>query len=232
MSRSSKSRRYVSSLETLETRVVLSSSPVETLNSAALMNLQPARMSARFIQAQNQALPLAPGSGNYQARPRRITPNQRLIDQVNDSFASFQNDYLPVLSVYLNSSSTSDTKFQGSMKSYLQQRTKLLSQELVRTLLLVPGFGKKQVNGGIPLMTFLDRKILGDVNSPSANQTTDRALSLYNSLASLLPETKPAEGSEPIFTSGAINAIQAANAATINAMGYAAYNTFGKPAHS
>jgi len=244
MSRSSKSRRYVSSLETLETRVVLSSSPVETLNSTALINLQPARMSAKFIQSQNQALTLAPGVGNYQARPRRITPNQRLIDQVNNSFASFQNDYLPVFSVYLINApltASSDGKIDpatAAMNNYLSQRTKLLSQELVRTLLLVPGFGKKQVNGGVPIMTFLDRKILGSINAVVANGTTtpapstEQSLSLFNSLNKLIPGSKPAEGTLPIYTSGAINAIQAANSATINAMGYAAYNTFGKPSHA
>lgn len=235
MSRSSKSRRYVWSLESLETRVVLSSSPVETLNSAVLMNLQPARISARSTLAQNQPLPLAPGSGNYQARPRRITPNQRLVDQVNNSFASFQNDYLPVFSIYLNSNfeqTKPDDLKKTSMANFLSQRTKLLSQELTRTLVLVPGFASKQKNGGVPLMTFLDRKILGTINSQTVSTTpTELSLSLYDSLLNLIPINKPVTGTEPIYTTGAINAIQAANAATINAMGYAAFNTFGKPAH-
>ncbi len=227
MPRSSKSRRFMSSLETLESREVLASTTLDLVSSTNLARFLPARLSGRMAHSEN-AMPLPPGSGNYQARPRRISPNQRLIDQVNNSFTSFQNDYLPVFSIYLTNSV--DANSTSAMKSYLSQRTKLLSQELTRTLVLVPGFASKQINGGVPLMTFLDRKILGSINS--STPSGDQQLSLYNSLATLIPDAKPQSGTEPIYTSGAINAIQAANAATINAMGYAAFNTFGKPMHA
>jgi hypothetical protein len=227
MSRSSKSRRFSTSLESLESREVLTATSLDLLNSTNLSRLLPSRHTAKMAQSENPSL-LKPGSGNYQARPRRITSNQRLIDQVNNSFTSFQNDYLPVLSIYLNNAV--DENSADAMKSYLSQRTKLLSQELTRTLVLVPGFASKQKNGGVPLMTFLDRKILGSINAQNPNG--NQQLSLYDSLANLIPAKAPSPGTEPIYTSGAINAIQAANAATINAMGYAAFNTFGKPLNS
>ena len=234
MSRASKSRRFSTSLETLESREVLTATSIELLNPTNLSRILPARLAARMSQSESTPL-LSPGSGNYQARPRRITPNQRLIDQVNNSFSSFQNDYLPVLSIYLNSNipdpSSSTNAKNTSMGNYLSQRTKLLSQELTRTLVLVPGFATKQKNGGVPLLSFMDNKILGTINSPASNSATAQSISLYDSLITLIPVNKPVSGTEPIYISGAINAIQAANAATINAMGYAAFNTFGKPAH-
>lgn len=221
--------RVVASVEQLDVRVVLTVSTAGLLQPPALVHLHAARMAARNVQAGSISTLMAPGVGNVQARPTRITPNQRLVDQINQSFTSFQNDYLPILNVYLNNSSFT-TEQAKEMKTYLQQRTKLLSQELTRTLVHVPGFATKQQNGGVPLMTFLDRKILGAIDQTKG--TAEQSLSLFNSLEGLLPATKPAEGTATIYSTGAINAIQAANTATLNAMGYAAYNVFGKPAHA
>jgi len=213
-------------LEELESKVVLSTAGVGELNQAVLVDLKGARNVHRQILPIS-GTSLSAGTGNYVSRPTRISPNQRLMDQVNTAFQSFQNDYLGVFNVYLNSNASGS----AAMQSYLQLRTKQLSQELIPTLVLVPGFAKKQIRGGVPLITFLDRKILGDIGSATPNNTDQ---SLYASLSRLIPASVSTGGDStaPIYTAGVINSIQAANTATINAMGYAAYNVFGKPSHS
>ena len=154
---------------------------------------------------------------------------------VNQAFDSFTRDYLQAQGTYLAPVKPPAVAASAPFATFIRERVRLLSQELVRAFAQVPGslnrlpstFGG--TGGSIVLQTFLRRQI-GDARG---RQSDGQPGTLLNSLLNNVPPagigTSPAT---TLYTLNATTAVETARAATINGVRFLVHNTFknGRPA--
>lgn len=146
--------------------------------------------------------------------------NTRVSDAIDRSFDSFTADYLDAQAAYL---ADSNAISQSAFIATTTQRVHLLQQELTQVLARVPGTLKRNIGANAnSLQQFLNRQISG---------TRPRSQSLLRTLIDKNTTVPPVGASGPsvtLYTLTAMNAIESARVATVNASKFSASGVFGK----
>jgi hypothetical protein len=154
-----------------------------------------------------------------------------VVDQVNQEFDSFTNDYLQAQGAYFatdSSNATNAANAERFFRSYIEQRLNLLAQQLIRTFTQLPG-SLNRLPGAPPGGSYVLQVFLRD----KINGTT--AGSLRTALAGNKVIPAPGTvtgGAATLYTEQALGAIETARAATLNASTFLLRHTFqnGRPA--
>ncbi len=157
---------------------------------------------------------------------RKTSRTALTIDQINQTFNSFTDDFLRAQGAYF-ASTASATDSKTLFRDFIKQRLNLLSQQLTRTFIQLPGSTTKLANPTAQQAIVVQAFLRGRITSNSAN-SLNRALAGTNTANSPIPPdpTQVAGSSVTLYTYQATSAIETARTATLNAAGYLINGTF------
>jgi len=157
---------------------------------------------------------------------RRSNRTALTIDQINEAFNSFTTDFLHAEGAYF-ASSASAAQSRVLFHDFIEQRLNLLSQQLTRTFIQLPGATAKLANPtseqAIVVQAFLRNRITGN----SANSLNRALAGTRPANNPIPPDPSSVSGSAlTLYTYQATSAIETARTATLNAAGYLVNRTF------
>lgn len=208
----------VTNLPQLETRIVMTSNATSIGPGVAddylyanLMNGQSSvgrRFAPNLVSAYSRGVHL------------KDAVNTRVSDAIDRSFDTFTSDYIEAQSAYL---ADKNLRSKDAFIATTTQRVVLLKQELTQILARVPGtLNRNTGSSANSLQQFLNRQIIG--NRP-------RSVSLLKTLTDTQTTVPPIDASGPsvtLYTLTAMNAIESARVATVNATKFSASGIFRK----
>jgi hypothetical protein len=158
-------------------------------------------------------MPAATGKLTISAR---TNPTLQVADQVNQTFDSFETDYLQAQGAYLaNGTSTAEVAF----RKYVSQRVELLATQLTRIFAHVPGaLSRSQTSspgGPVVVQSFLRTRING-----LASTNLIVALLGRRNIGGAVPPAGTSGTTATLYTDQAISAIETARTATLNSVGF------------
>lgn len=161
---------------------------------------------------------------NLSNRVRNL--NVAAVDQINQAFDRFTQDFLQAQGAYFASSQTQSAGDVASAKiyfrSFLVQRVNLLAQELTNVFVQLPGGVRRGSPNGPPVVqSFLRQRINGPASSTLTTQLAGRGPSQNQ-----IPNANTAGSAATLYTSFALTTIDTARATTLNASGYLLKGTF------
>ena len=190
------------------------------------------RLESRVVLSQFSAIgPAAVAPLNVSGRVRSL--NVAVVDQINQAYDRFTQDFLQAQGAYFAADRTGGTSdpqtAQRYFQSFIVQRIELLSQELTNVFVQLPGgVNRGGPNGSTIVQSYLRRRITGPARTTLVMQLAGRG---PRDAANLIPAPTTMGSPATLYTSSVLATIDASRAATLNASGYLLKSTFAKHHH-
>jgi len=160
-----------------------------------------------------------------------LHPNQNVLNrhqmamaaEVNQAFASFQNDYDQARATYFASivnQSTASTATTNAFKFYTTQRVSLLAQQLISSFLQYEPSTARQHGQPSTLQALINHRIIGINGGPTDG-------SLESSLQTTIPPAGTSAPTATLYSLSQDNAIAAAQVSILNGAGILRNGDFG-----
>ena len=184
------------------------------------------RLETRLVMSRGIGIaPAVVAPLNTSGRVRAL--NVAAIEQVNQAYDSFAQDYLSALGAYFGNGGSAAADPAGTLyfRRLVQQRIDLLSEQLTQVFVRLPsatkGGAAGSPRGSMPLQSFLRTRVNGNGDSSLL-----RNLVGPPDAANVIPPSTSEPNVAALFTASSLNAIETARAATVNATGYLIRGTF------
>lgn len=190
------------------------------------------RLESRVVLSRFSAVgPAAVAPLNVSGRVRSL--NVAAVDQINQAYDRFTQDFLQAQGAYFAAGQTGVTTdpqtAQRYFRSFIVQRVDLLAQELTNVFVQLPGGVQRGgPNGSTVVQSYLRQRINGPGRTTLAMQLAGRGA---RDAAGLIPPPDTTGPAATLYTSSVLATIDASRAATLNASGYLLKSTFAKPHH-
>lgn len=174
-----------------------------------------------------EVLPVTGGSVNVSARAVPVGGlAHAIVEQVNQLFDSFKNDYLQAQGAYFSSGTSAGTSASQFFFRFIVQRLNLLSEQLTRSFTQLPGSLTRihgaRLGGSFVLQVFLRTRITG-----MSSDSLRIALAGASPRSGVIPPLGSVSGgAATLYTDEALTAIETARAATLNATSFLIRGTF------
>jgi len=187
------------------------------------------RLESRVVLSQFSAIaPAAVAPLNVSSRVRGL--NVATVDQINQAYDRFTQDFLQSQGAYFAAGHTETTTdpqtAQRYFRSFIVQRVDLLAQELTNVFVQLPGGVRRGgPNGSSLVQSYLRQRINGPGRATLVVQLAGRSV---RDVANLIPPPATTGPAATLYTNSVLTAVEASRAATLNASGFLLKSTFTK----